>query len=231
MSSGMVSYAHMNKLLCIFAHPDDETFAAGGTIAKYAKSDWTIDLVCATRGEGAVVPDHHSVVFMDYKDGTLASQSPGNIEDKLIELFTAFGPDVAITVDPTGINNNPDSIKLSFAATFAFQIYAKLRHKNNPSDDHPPKLYYACMPESVAEYLKKNKVIPPESFGKPWRGIADKLVSTVIDIKRFAAIKKKASLLTVFANNPLLRQEYFILRMVGINEAFMGKNDHVSDRL
>ncbi|MFL7790876.1 MAG: PIG-L deacetylase family protein [Anaerolineae bacterium] len=38
-------------LLAIFAHPDDETFGPGGTLAKYAAEGVAVHLVCATRGE------------------------------------------------------------------------------------------------------------------------------------------------------------------------------------
>jgi LmbE family N-acetylglucosaminyl deacetylase len=50
----------MNKrrLLAIFAHPDDETFGAGGTLALYARRGVEVSLVCATRGEvGEAPPD------------------------------------------------------------------------------------------------------------------------------------------------------------------------------
>ncbi|MEF2967703.1 PIG-L family deacetylase [Paenibacillus sp. M1] len=39
------------KLLAVFAHPDDETFICGGTLAKYAAEGTEITLVSATRGE------------------------------------------------------------------------------------------------------------------------------------------------------------------------------------
>jgi LmbE family N-acetylglucosaminyl deacetylase len=38
-------------LLTIFAHPDDESFGPGGTLAKYAAEGVAVHLVCATRGE------------------------------------------------------------------------------------------------------------------------------------------------------------------------------------
>jgi LmbE family N-acetylglucosaminyl deacetylase len=38
-------------LLAIFAHPDDETFGPGGTLAKYAAEGVAVHLICATRGE------------------------------------------------------------------------------------------------------------------------------------------------------------------------------------
>ena len=47
------------KLLAIFAHPDDEVFSCGGTLARYADEGHQVSLICATRGEeGEIVhPD------------------------------------------------------------------------------------------------------------------------------------------------------------------------------
>jgi LmbE family N-acetylglucosaminyl deacetylase len=42
----------MRKLLAVFAHPDDEAFGPGGTLARYAYQGVEIHLLCATRGEG-----------------------------------------------------------------------------------------------------------------------------------------------------------------------------------
>jgi len=39
------------KLLAVFAHPDDETFGPGGTLARYAASEVEVHYACATRGE------------------------------------------------------------------------------------------------------------------------------------------------------------------------------------
>ncbi len=45
-------------LLAVFAHPDDETFGTGGTLAHYARQGVAVHLVCATRGEvGEAPPD------------------------------------------------------------------------------------------------------------------------------------------------------------------------------
>jgi LmbE family N-acetylglucosaminyl deacetylase len=38
-------------LLAVLAHPDDETFGTGGTLALYARNGAQVYLVCATRGE------------------------------------------------------------------------------------------------------------------------------------------------------------------------------------
>lgn len=43
--------SEIRKLLAVFAHPDDESFICGGTLAKYASAGVEITLVSATRGE------------------------------------------------------------------------------------------------------------------------------------------------------------------------------------
>jgi len=45
------------SLLAVFAHPDDEAFGTGGTLAHYAAQGVRVDLVCATRGEAGEIAD------------------------------------------------------------------------------------------------------------------------------------------------------------------------------
>lgn len=46
------------RILSVLAHPDDESFGMGGTLAKYASEGAKVHLICATRGEaGEVDPD------------------------------------------------------------------------------------------------------------------------------------------------------------------------------
>jgi LmbE family N-acetylglucosaminyl deacetylase len=92
-------------ILSVLAHPDDESFGMGGTLALYARQGVSVHLVCATRGEaGEVEPDYlqgfesiaelreselrcaagilglKSVHFLGYRDsgmqGTPANQHP-----------------------------------------------------------------------------------------------------------------------------------------------------------
>jgi len=261
----------MKRLLLVFAHPDDESFSSGGTVAKYVKAGWHVDLLSATRGEEGSrgpfidVPQNKlgdirqkelqkagitlgisTITFLGYHDGTLAEQTPGELEDVVYKKMEELIPDTVITMDTTGISNHPDHIKMCFVTTYAFQKYAawieeKLKDQEEAAQIFP-KLYYACMPESVVEYLLKKKKLPPESFGKPWRGTPDKKITTVINIMKFAAAKRRALASHVsqqedvkrflsFRSQPALKHEYFILRMQGTTEVFMGNEDRVSDRL
>lgn len=52
-------------ILAVLAHPDDESFGLGGTLALYSRQGVDMYLVCATRGEaGTVDPEH----LNGYKD-------------------------------------------------------------------------------------------------------------------------------------------------------------------
>lgn len=45
------------RILALYAHPDDETFSAGGTLARYGREGTRVELVCATRGEEGAIAD------------------------------------------------------------------------------------------------------------------------------------------------------------------------------
>ena len=93
------------KILAVFAHPDDEVFSIGGTLARYAHACKQVTLVCATRGEEgeiaagtAATPENlgqvreeelrcaaetlgiDEVILLDYRDsgmeGTPENQNP-----------------------------------------------------------------------------------------------------------------------------------------------------------
>lgn len=271
----------MRKIILVFAHPDDESFASAGTTAKYTANGWQADLVCATRGEegergpykgseaslgdirqkelekaGEII-GLSSITFLGHKDGTLMDLTPGTLEDKVFKVMDKVKPDVVITFEPTyGVNNHPDHKKIGLAATYAFQKYAeqvetpkhsgrrrpKISFEESEEVLNIPKLYYACLPASIIEFLKKKHVLPAVSMGNPWEGTPDRLITTVIDIKKFKNTKLKAIRSHVSQSKdvdrflsydkiPMLNQEHFILRMEGTKEVFMGKNDRISGRL
>lgn len=258
-------YTSMKRMLLVFAHPDDESFTCGGLVPKYVARGWHVDLVCATRGErGASGPYQHarpitlaqlrqkelekaaqilgiaSITFLEYYDGKLSGLHAGELEDKVYQTFQTFTPDVVVTFEPDGISNHPDHVKLTLSTTVAFQKYAKYAIEEEIS--RSPKLYYACIPESVTEYAKKINMIPDESFGRPWHGVEDKRITTVVDISKFTKIKTQAlrahvtqrddvNRFLVVGTNPLIRQEYFVQRFEGTKEVFMGKNDRVANKL
>lgn len=52
-------------ILAVLAHPDDESFGTGGTLALYASKGYDTYYVCATRGEVGTVDEEHLEGFKD----------------------------------------------------------------------------------------------------------------------------------------------------------------------
>jgi len=52
-------------LLAVLAHPDDESFGLGGTLALYARRGYNTYYVCATRGEAGTVDEEYMRGFKD----------------------------------------------------------------------------------------------------------------------------------------------------------------------
>ena len=46
-------------LMAVLAHPDDESFGMGGTLALYAQKGYEIHVICATLGEAGTVDDEY----------------------------------------------------------------------------------------------------------------------------------------------------------------------------
>ena len=128
-------------LLVILAHPDDESFPIGGTLAKYAAEGARVVLVSATRGE-AGIPGLTSeaagkirtrelrqaaktlgvsdVRFLGYRDGELALAELEEIRGQLVGLIREIDPQVVITFGPDGISGHPDHITMHEIVTQAF---------------------------------------------------------------------------------------------------------------
>ena len=100
-------------LLSVLAHPDDESFGMGGTLALYADKGVEVHLICATRGEvGEVGPEHlkgfqsigdlreselkcaachlglNKVHFLDYRDSGMTGSSENNNPKALCKART-----------------------------------------------------------------------------------------------------------------------------------------------
>jgi LmbE family N-acetylglucosaminyl deacetylase len=127
------------KLLCIFAHPDDEAMGMGATLAKYSAEGVDVFFVCATRGEhgwfgpaernpgpgalgqlregelrrAAETLGMRAVHFLDYMDGDLDKANPAEAIAKIVTHIRAIQPQVVVTFPPDGNYGHPDHIAIS----------------------------------------------------------------------------------------------------------------------
>jgi len=74
-------------LLAVLAHPDDESFGLGGTLALYASKGYDVYYVCATRGEAGTVDEIHLKGFKDTAEMRTAELMRAAKELGLKEVF------------------------------------------------------------------------------------------------------------------------------------------------
>jgi LmbE family N-acetylglucosaminyl deacetylase len=156
------------RLLCILAHPDDESLGMGGILAKYANEDVATYLVTATRGEhgwfgpedeypgpaalgqrreqelyaAAAVLGLQEVNFLDYEDGRLDQADPDEVIGKLVDHLRRIRPHVVVTFDPYGAYGHPDHIAICQFTTAAVVAAANDDFGNGRSPHQVSKLYY-----------------------------------------------------------------------------------------
>ena len=138
--------------LFIYAHPDDETFGAAGTICLLRSKGWRVVLACATLGqqgkrgdppvceageiaavrerelaEAARILDISEVHLLGYEDQALADAPRDEIRRKLVAIVRAVRPDTVFTFDPNGFNAHPDHVAISRFASDAVAAAADPR--------------------------------------------------------------------------------------------------------
>jgi LmbE family N-acetylglucosaminyl deacetylase len=144
-------------LLAVFAHPDDESFAVGGTLARYAAEGVRVVVVSATRGEAGIRSVDAGqaaglreaelrqaaselgvdrVCILGHPDGGLADVDPGGALSRLMALLRELRPQVVITFGPDGISGHPDHVTVSRWATAAFDAL--------DGPEAPQRLYYVA---------------------------------------------------------------------------------------
>lgn len=143
------------RMLCVFAHPDDESLGMGGTIARYASEGVEVHLVSATRGErgrfgdatvkppmdivgrtreielwnAARVLGVRGVTFLNYLDGELDVADPGEAIHRIVREIRRRRPDVVVTFAPDGAYGHPDHIAISQFTTAAVVAAADTNHR------------------------------------------------------------------------------------------------------
>ncbi len=212
----------MNKIgrfLAIFAHPDDESYRAGGFLALLARKGAQVWVLCATRGEQGILnmdPEETGQVrqsemecacralgiepprFLDYQDGTLPQVNEEGAVGQVVRAIRKLRPQVLLTWPPSGVSGHPDHVAVSSWTEKAFQLAAdSTAYPEHKEAAHAvDALYHIVVPRSLAETLKM-----PHLHTVPDEEVTLTLdVSTVWDAK-MAAIRCHRSQI---ANSPIL---------------------------
>lgn len=213
------------KMVCVFAHPDDEAFGPGGAIAHFSKT-CDVSVICVTNGDAdkkfskgyntkelgkirreelktsAKILGVKQVYFLDFKDGSLCNNNYHEVAKGVEAILKTIKPDTLMTFDGNGVSGHLDHIAVSMETTYLFE---RLSYVKN--------LMYFCEKREVKKLIgKKYFVYFPEGYTK-------EEVNMILDVTPYfkdkvAAMKAHKSqrsdaiwILTVFRR--FIKTEYF----------------------
>jgi LmbE family N-acetylglucosaminyl deacetylase len=221
------------SIACVFAHPDDETFTLGGTIARYSDAGVRCSLFCATDGNAgrsavvtvsspaelgalrrkelaaaAKVLGLATVELAGHGDGVLRDVDPDKLVGEIVHFFRRHRPDIVVTFGPEGApTGHRDHRAISRAATAAFFLAGVQTAYPEQLDDLRPhaaaRLYYSAW--------------APPPAGSPLT-LHSVPATAAIDVRRFRERKQAAFLAQpsqrgsqAFFDQSLTDAEYFAL--------------------
>ena len=172
-------------LLAVFAHPDDESFRCGGTLALLARRGVRVCVLTATRGQAGSCgdpplcrPNELPAVrerelrcacaalriepsrLLDYRDGALVDVDEEEAVAHVMAAIQELRPQVLLTWPPDGLSGHPDHVAVSRWVALAFERVGAAA------------LYHLAVPRSVADALGLSRL----------HAVPDEEITLVVDV-------------------------------------------------
>ena len=150
-----------SSLLAVFAHPDDESIASGGLLARCGSDTVGASLLCLTRGGLGQVDDPararmgelrerelaaatrilgvREVIVLDHRNGFLPWADRNVLEADIVSVIRRVRPAIVVTFDDDGLYWHPDHIVVHERTTAAVSALA----------EEAPALYYVQVPKGA----------------------------------------------------------------------------------
>jgi len=202
------------RVLTIFAHPDDECLVAGGTLRACSESGLGTIVISLTRGEQGSIAEPElamremlgvvreselraaceklgvtAVECFDFPDGALAWADAAEIKNVLSERIKHWQPEIIITFGAEGLYWHPDHIAVHELTNAAVSSLQK--------EGFCPCIYYATFPDNhmteLARRLESRGLnfnawgLNPNAFGAP-----SSTITTRLDVRRYLDAKLDA---------------------------------------
>ena len=226
-------------MLALFAHPDDETFGPGATLARLAAQGHDVQVVCATRGESGTIDRSAHIGrrrlaalreqelvqacralgvnppwIFTFPDRALIRLEEETLLRPFVRAVRTFRPDVMISFHADGISGHPDHRTVTARAVSAYHEAAERDRWPDLGRPHAAQRFWAyCVPESRARLVTTRKLF----------AVPDAEIDVVIDAGEYMLAKRAA----VEAH---ATQKLFVERMekqLGNLDGFWGKESFV----
>ena len=210
------------RLMAVLAHPDDESMALGGTLAKYAAEGVETTILCATRGDagrygaerGKLPPEElarirarelqdatrvlgvRDVHFLGYHDGQVDRVDPAEAIRKIVGHVRRFRPQVVVTFGPDGLYGHPDHIAISQLTTAAVAAADDPNYVTEGLEPHSvAKLYYPAWSASTWDAYQdalKRLVMTVDGVERGATPWPEWMITTVLDTSAHAEVAAEA---------------------------------------
>jgi LmbE family N-acetylglucosaminyl deacetylase len=203
------------RVLAVFAHPDDEAIACGGTLARLADAGAHVIVLCASCGEKgstsdpSLVPDGDlgrvrkdelfaaartlgiaEVQILNHPDGSLRWAHIQEFVGEIVAVITQHRPDAVITFAEDGLYWHVDHVG----------VHERTEAAVRSLGDEAPPLYYVTMPPGLMQAIVEDSILngwgPTDSsfWGIPAKafGIAAKPAHLTVDVRPWAPRKLAA---------------------------------------
>lgn len=172
LSDSNMSNKTERRLLAVFAHPDDEVFRTGGTLALLAKQGVRVQVLTATRGQAgscgnpplcktselAAVRESElrcacitlgleQPIVLNYQDGHLQTANAKEIISEILKVIEKYHPQMMISFGEFGISGHPDHIAIGRFALEAFN-----------QSEGVCTLLAPAVPKTIADQLKMTQI-------------------------------------------------------------------------
>ncbi len=218
------------RILCVQAHPDDETIWTGGTLARHCAAGGEADVLTTTWAAGR--PRHLELVdalaalglprppiMLGYADGGVPDSAalPALVQapfDEAVAALTghvrSLRPDIIITTDAYGIYGHPDHIHTHRMCLAAAEAAAEQHlYPDAGAPWQVSSLYFVTVSQSRSQRAwqqvmasREGEADPAFGFGTP-----DSRIDVAVDVRDFLAVKWRAlqAHRTEFARSRTLR--------------------------
>ena len=218
----------------MFAHPDDETFATGGMIARYTARGVRVDLFCATDGDagkssGIPVASREELAELrrnelfsaarflgiselalrGYPDGALSTIDASQLIGDIVLALRQWRPQVVVTFGPEGApTGHPDHSAISRAATAAFFL-AGLRTAYPDQLAHvepyrPARLFFVAWKGEMTSRRGTYASVPPTARIDVRDHLREQLGAFLLHVTQRGQMDW-------FKTNGLVKDEYFAI--------------------
>jgi LmbE family N-acetylglucosaminyl deacetylase len=171
------------SLLAVFAHPDDESLACGGLLARCAELGAEVSLLCVTRGEHGPQEDRTpgstrdalgevrsqelraaadvlgvaNLLVLDYEDGMLPWVDAAELEADIAGAIRRIHPEVVVTFGEDGLYGHPDHVAVHERTTAAVAALGA----------DAPALYFVTIPPGAMRAVVRHAAAVAARGGDP----------------------------------------------------------------